>query len=68
MIGVIPSRVDTNANIFPISSIGTHTEINPLESDKEYIPNVSMIVPLCKFVKGNANNNCIFIEFDIKRN
>ena len=45
MIGVIPSSVDTKANIFPMSSIGTHTEINPLESDKEYIPNVSMIVP-----------------------
>ena len=46
MIGLNPSSVDTKANSFPMSPIGTHTEINPLQSDKEYIPKVSMIVPI----------------------
>ena len=50
MIGVSPSNVDTKANIFPMSSIGTHTEINPLESDKEYMPKVSMIVPSYDYI------------------
>ena len=45
MIGVNPSRVDINANIFPMSSIGTQTEMNPLESDNTYMPRQSIIVP-----------------------
>ena len=44
-MGVNPSSVEMNANIFPRSSIGTQTDISPRVIDMKYPPNESRKSP-----------------------